>query len=214
MITQVVVGGTELMRVEPTKRLGRRVRTLLADVGEATVLEAIEGAAAFAARIHARALTIGMIRVEVGKIRGEEQTTPDARAAVESVEIALPPLDMEPAWRDTLCKASEFLRHIDAWRSTKRHSSCARNVTVLAPSSKNVIVAAPIRVVCISGERRYCVSKDALSRSKRRERGEGKRHPAGWRRTCDVFGAGTMTLGAGTMTLGAETVTPYTWTGP
>jgi len=92
----------ELMRVEPTKRLGRRVRTLLADVGEATVLEAIGGAAEFAARVHARALTIGMIRVEVGKIRGEEQTTPDVRAAVESVQIVLPPPGMEPVWRDTL----------------------------------------------------------------------------------------------------------------
>jgi len=92
----------EVMRVEPTKRLGRRVRTLLADVGEATVLQAIEGAAAFAARVHARALTIGMIRVEVGKIRGEEDTRPDTRLAVEVVEIAPPPLDMEPAWRDTL----------------------------------------------------------------------------------------------------------------
>jgi len=93
----------ELMRVEPTKRLGRRVRTLLADVGEATVLEAIEGAAEFAARIHARALTIGMIRVEVGKIRGEDGLPAlDARATVEVVEIAPPPLDMEPAWRDTL----------------------------------------------------------------------------------------------------------------
>jgi len=93
----------ELMRVEPTKRLGRRVRTLLADVGEATVLEAIEGAAEFAARIHARTLTIRMIRVEVGKIRGEEGLPAlDARPAVEMVEIAPPPLDMEPAWRDTL----------------------------------------------------------------------------------------------------------------
>jgi len=53
------------------------------------------------------------------------------------------------------CKASEFLRQIDAWRSTKRHTKCARNVTGLAPSSKNVIVAAPIRVVCIAGEWRY-----------------------------------------------------------
>jgi len=89
--------------VEPTKRLGRRVRTLLADVGEATVLEAIEGAAEFAARIHARTLTIRMIRVEVGKIRGEEGLPAlDARPAVEMVEIAPPPLDMEPAWRDTL----------------------------------------------------------------------------------------------------------------
>jgi len=93
----------ELMRVEPTKRLGRRVRTLRADVGEATVLEAIEGAAEFAARVHARALTIGMIRVEVGKIRGEDGLPAlDARATVEVVEIAPPPLDMEPAWRDTL----------------------------------------------------------------------------------------------------------------
>ena len=50
------------------------------------------------------------------------------------------------------CKASEFLRHIDAWRSTKRHSRCARNVTVRAPSFKNVTVAAPIRVVCIHDE--------------------------------------------------------------
>ncbi len=92
-----------LMRVEPTKRLGRRVRTLLADVGEATVLEAIEGAAEFAARIHARTLTIRMIQVEVGKIRGEEGLPAlDARPAVEAVEIAPPPLDMEPAWRDTL----------------------------------------------------------------------------------------------------------------
>jgi len=93
----------ELMRVEPTKRLGRRVRTLLADVGEATVLEAIGGASEFAARVHTRALTIGMIRVEVGKIRGEEGLPAlDARPAVEAVEIAPPPLDMEPAWRDTL----------------------------------------------------------------------------------------------------------------
>jgi len=92
-----------LMRVEPTKRLGRRVRTLLADVGEATVLEAIGGAAEFAARIHARALTIGMIRVEVGKIRGEDGLPAlDAQAAVEMVEIAPPPPGMEPAWRDTL----------------------------------------------------------------------------------------------------------------
>jgi len=93
----------ELMRVEPTKRLGRRVRTLLADVGEATVLEAIEGAAEFAARIHTRTLTIRMIRVEVGKIRGEEGLPAlDARPAVEMVEIAPPPPGMEPAWRDTL----------------------------------------------------------------------------------------------------------------
>ena len=92
-----------LMRMEPTKRLGRQVRTLRADVGEATVLEAIGGAAEFAARIHARALTIGMIRVAVGKIRGEDGLpTLDARPAVEVVEIAPPPLDMEPAWRDTL----------------------------------------------------------------------------------------------------------------
>jgi len=92
-----------LMRVEPTKRLGRRVRTLLADVGEATVLEAIGGAAEFAARIHVRALTIGMIRVEVGKIRGEDGLPAlDAWPTVETVEIAPPPLDMEPAWRDTL----------------------------------------------------------------------------------------------------------------
>jgi len=92
-----------LMRVEPTKRLGRRVRTLLADIGEATVLEAIEGAAEFAARVHARTLTIGMIQVEVGKIRGEDGLPAlNARPAVEVVEIAPPPLDMEPAWRDTL----------------------------------------------------------------------------------------------------------------
>ena len=93
----------ELMRVEPTKRLGRRVRTLLADVGEATVLEAIGGAAEFAARIHARTLTIRMIRVEVGKIRGEDGLPAlDARPAVEVVQIAPPPPGMEPAWRDTL----------------------------------------------------------------------------------------------------------------
>jgi len=93
----------ELMRAEPAHRVARGVRTLLADVGEATVLEAIGGAAEFAARIHARALTIGMIRVEVGKIRGEEGLPAlDARPAVEMVEIAPPPPGMEPAWRDTL----------------------------------------------------------------------------------------------------------------
>jgi len=93
----------ELMRAEPAHRVARGVRTLLADVGEATVLEAIGGAAEFAARIHARALTIGMIRVEVSKIRGEDGLPAlDARAAVEVVEIAPPPPGMEPAWRDTL----------------------------------------------------------------------------------------------------------------
>jgi len=65
------------------------------------------------------------------------------------------------------CKASEFLRQIDAWGGTKRHSRCARNVTVRAPSFKGVTVAAPIRAVCISGERRYCIARDAKSRSNR-----------------------------------------------
>ncbi len=65
------------------------------------------------------------------------------------------------------CKTSEFLRRIDTWRSTKRHSRCARNVTVRAPSFKSVTVGAPIRAACISGERRYCISRDAKSRLNR-----------------------------------------------
>ncbi len=95
----------ELMRAEPAHRVARGVRTLLADVGEATVLEAIRGGAEWCARVHRRILTIGTIRTEVGKIRGEEGLPAlNARAAVETetVEIAPPSLDMEPAWRDTL----------------------------------------------------------------------------------------------------------------
>ncbi len=94
------------MRAEPAHRIVRGVRTLLADVGEATVLEAIRGGAEWCARAHRRTLTIGVIRTEVGKIRGAEGLPPlEARAGapeVETVEIALPPADMEPAWRDAL----------------------------------------------------------------------------------------------------------------
>ena len=93
------------MRVTPARQVVRGVRTLLADVGEATVLEAIRGGAEWCARVHRRILTIGTIRTEVGKIRGEEGLPAlNARAAVETetVEIAPPSLDMEPAWRDTL----------------------------------------------------------------------------------------------------------------
>ncbi len=93
----------ELMRVEPAQRVARVVRTLRADVGEATVLDAIRGGAEWCAKEHRRTLSIGTIRVEVSKIRGEEGLpAADARPAVETVEIAPPPLDMEPAWRDTL----------------------------------------------------------------------------------------------------------------
>ncbi len=96
----------ELMRAEPNGQVVRGVRTLLADVGEATVLDAIRGGAEWCARAHRRTLTIGAIRTEVGKIRGAEGLPPlEARLggpAVETVEIALPPADMEPAWRDAL----------------------------------------------------------------------------------------------------------------
>jgi len=95
----------ELMRAEPAHRVARGVRTLLADVGEATVLEAIRGGAEWCARAQRRILTIGTIRTEVGKIRGEEGLpTLNGRPAVETeaVEIAPPPPGMEPAWRDTL----------------------------------------------------------------------------------------------------------------
>jgi len=97
----------ELMRAEPAHRVARGVRTLLADVGEVTVLEAIRGGAEWCARAHQRTLTIGTIRTEVGKIRGEEGLPAlGARRAVETetVEIAPPAPDMEPAWRDTLCE--------------------------------------------------------------------------------------------------------------
>jgi len=96
----------ELMRAEPTGQVVRGVRTLLADVGEATVLDAIRGGAEWCARAHRQTLTIGAIRTEVGKIRGAEGLPPlEARpgaSEVEAVEIALPPADMEPAWRDAL----------------------------------------------------------------------------------------------------------------
>jgi len=95
----------ELMRAEPAHRVARGVRTLLADVGEATVLEAIRGGAEWCARAHRRILTIGTIRTEIGKIRGEEGLPAlNGRPAVatEAVEIAPPPPGMEPAWRDTL----------------------------------------------------------------------------------------------------------------
>ncbi len=96
----------ELMRTEPNRQVRLGVRTLLADVGEDTVLEAIRGGAEWCARAHRRTLTIGVIRTEVGKIRGAEGLLPlEARPeapAVEAVEIVPPPLDMEPAWRDTL----------------------------------------------------------------------------------------------------------------
>jgi len=93
----------EMMRAEPARQVVRGVRTLLADVGEATVLEAIRGGAEWCARAQRRTLTIGTIRTEVGKIRGAEGLPVlGAHAAVESVEIAPPSLDMEPAWRDTL----------------------------------------------------------------------------------------------------------------
>jgi len=97
---------SELMRAEPNDQVVRGVRTLLADVGEVTVLDAIRGGAEWCARAHRRTLTIGVIRTEVGKIRGAEGLPPlEARPeapAVEVVEIVPPPLDMEPAWRDTL----------------------------------------------------------------------------------------------------------------
>jgi len=95
----------ELMRAEPTRQVVRGVRTLRADVGEATVFEAIRGGAEWCARAHRRTLTIGTIRTEVGKIRGAEGLlTASARATVatETVEIVPPSLDMEPVWRDTL----------------------------------------------------------------------------------------------------------------
>jgi len=95
----------ELMRAEPTGQVVRGVRTLLADVGEATVLDAIRGGAEWCARVQQRTLTIRIIRVEVSKIRDAEGLTPlgaGRPGAIEVVEIAPPPLDMEPAWRDTL----------------------------------------------------------------------------------------------------------------
>jgi len=93
----------ELMRAEPAQRVARGVRTLRADVGEATVLDAIRGGAEWCATEHRRILSIGTIRVEVSKIRGEGGLpAADARRAVETVEIVPPPVDMEPAWRDTL----------------------------------------------------------------------------------------------------------------
>jgi len=95
----------ELMRAEPTHQVRRGVRTLRADVGEATVLAAIRGGAEWCARAQRRTLTIKIIRVEVAKIRDAEGLPAlNARATVETetVEIAPPPPGMELAWRDTL----------------------------------------------------------------------------------------------------------------
>ena len=95
----------ELMCTEPNRQVRLGVRTLLAAVGEDTVLEAIRGGAEWCAWHHQRTLTIKIIRVEVAKIRDAEGLPAlSARPvdAVEAVEIALPPADMEPAWRDAL----------------------------------------------------------------------------------------------------------------
>ena len=98
----------ELMGPEaPRSALARQVWALIGRVGEATVLEALRGAARFAEKKRLATLTIGMIRYAVDELlreRGDEgmPAARGARSAVETVEIALPAPDMEPAWRDTL----------------------------------------------------------------------------------------------------------------
>jgi hypothetical protein len=94
----------ELMGPEPPRpALARQVWALIGRVGEATVLDALRGAARFAEKKRLATLTIGMIRYEVDHILREgDEGTSGARPAVETVEIALPAPDMEPAWRDTL----------------------------------------------------------------------------------------------------------------
>jgi len=93
---------------EPRPALARQVWALIGRVGEATVLEALRGAARFAEKKRLAALTIGMIRYEVDELlreRGADGATSAATGArpdVEMVEIAPPAPDMEPAWRDTL----------------------------------------------------------------------------------------------------------------
>lgn len=91
----------ETMGGEPTRRLCRGVRALVDDVGEDVVLEAIEGAAAWAARRRVRMLTINMLRVEAAKITGEAPLAPGSDN-VEMVQIMPPSEDTDPIWRGTL----------------------------------------------------------------------------------------------------------------
>ena len=98
----------ELMGPEaPRPALARQVWALIGRVGEATVLEALRGAARFAEKKRLATLTIGMIRYAVDELLRERDAdggtpAPGARPDVETVEIAPPAPDMEPAWRDTL----------------------------------------------------------------------------------------------------------------
>jgi len=98
----------ELMGPEaPRPALARQMWALIGRVGEATVLEALRGAARFAEKKRLATLTIGMIRYAVDELLREQGANggtpvPGARPDVETVEIAPPAPDMEPAWRDTL----------------------------------------------------------------------------------------------------------------
>jgi len=98
----------ELMGPEaPRPALARQVWALVGRVGEATVLEALRGAARFAEKKRLATLTIGMIRYAVDDLLREQGAdggtpAPGARPDVETVEIAPPAPGMEPAWRDTL----------------------------------------------------------------------------------------------------------------
>jgi len=99
----------ELMGPEaPRPALARQVWALIGRVGEATVLEALRGAARFAEKKRLATLTIGMIRYEVDELLREQgadggkPAAPGTRPDVETVEIAPPAPGMEPAWRDTL----------------------------------------------------------------------------------------------------------------
>ncbi len=98
----------ELMGPEPPRpALARQVWALIGRVGEATVVDALQGAARFAEKKRLATLTIGMIRYAVDELLRERSDegiprTTGGRSAVEIVEIALPAPDMEPAWRDTL----------------------------------------------------------------------------------------------------------------
>jgi len=99
----------ELMGPEaPRPVLARQVWALIGRVGEATVLEALRGAARFAEKKRLATLTIGMIRYEVDELLREQGAdggtlaVPGAWPDIETVEIAPPAPGMEPAWRDTL----------------------------------------------------------------------------------------------------------------
>jgi len=82
----------ELMGPEaPRPALARQMWALIGRVGEATVLEALRGAARFAEKKRLAALTIGMIRYAVDELLREQ-----------GADGGTPAPGMEPAWRDTL----------------------------------------------------------------------------------------------------------------